>query len=76
LREAPFWDLDTSTGTPAVPARSTSLGRGVLEHSEDSTPAIPLRTGTVRRPVAAVVESKTARTKVRAVRFLPRSVSD
>jgi len=45
---------DTSTGAPAVPARSTSLGRVVLEHSGDFPPAILLRTRTVRGPVLAV----------------------
>jgi hypothetical protein len=46
--------LDTRTGARAVPARSTSLGRGVLEHSGVFTPATLLRTGTVRGPEVAV----------------------
>jgi len=46
--------LETPTGARAVPARSTSLGRGVLGRSETSMLATPLRTGTVRGPVVAV----------------------
>jgi len=46
--------LDTTTGARAVPARSTSLGRGILDNSRVFTPDKPLRTGTVRGP--AVVE--------------------
>src|SRR6185503_6040570 len=46
--------LETPTGARAVPARSTSLGRGVLGGSETSMLATPLRTGTVRGPVVAV----------------------
>ena len=37
--------LDTSTGARAVPARSTSLGRGGLENSGVFTPDKPLRDG-------------------------------
>src|SRR6266511_1411756 len=43
--------LETAIGARAVPARSTSLGRGGLEHSAAFRPAILLRTGTVRGPV-------------------------
>jgi len=50
---------DTPTGARAVPARSTSLGRGGLEHSWAFPPAMLLRTGTVRGPAVAV--SKCAR---------------
>src|SRR5881394_2652061 len=39
--------LDTTTGARAVPARSTSLGRGSPENSRVFTPDKPLRTGTV-----------------------------
>ena len=46
--------LDTATGARAVPARSTSLGRGGLANSRVFTPAKPLRTGTVRGPAVAV----------------------
>src|SRR6059036_1382078 len=46
--------LETPTGARAVPARSTSLGRGVLGCSEAFMLATPLRTGTVRGPVVAV----------------------
>ena len=42
--------LDTSTGARAVPALSTSLGRGILDNSRVFTPDKPLRTGTVRGP--------------------------
>ena len=47
-------DLDTPTGARAVLARSTSLGRGGLEHSRTFPPAMLLRTGTVRGPAVAV----------------------
>ena len=50
--------LDTTTGARAVPARSTSLGRGILDNSRVFTPDKPLRTGTVRGP--AVVVSRCA----------------
>src|SRR5882762_6748134 len=46
--------LDTTTGARAVPARSTSLGRGGPENSRVFTPDEPLRTGTVRGPAVAV----------------------
>jgi len=47
---APRTPLDTTTGARAVPARSTSLGRGGPENSRVFTPDKPLRTGTVRGP--------------------------
>ncbi len=58
LREQPAGQvrLDTTTGARAVPARSTSLGRGGLENSRVCTSDMPLRTGTVRGP--AVAESR------------------
>src|SRR5881394_210549 len=46
--------LATTTGARAVPARSTSLGRGGPENSRVFTPEKPLRTGTVRGPAMAV----------------------
>src|SRR5437667_10721097 len=50
--------LDTTTGARAVPARNTSLGRGMLDNSRVFTPDKPLRTGTVRG--SAVVVSRCA----------------
>ena len=46
--------LDTATGARAVPARSTSLGRGGLENSRVFRLEKPLRTGTVRGQAVAV----------------------
>src|SRR5436190_5518419 len=53
--------LDSTTGARAVPARSTSLGRGGPENSRVFTPDKPLRTETVRDPAVAV--SRCARLK-------------
>src|SRR5439155_26369945 len=50
-RRAP---LHTATVARAVPARSTSLGRGGLGNSGVFAPDKPLRTGTVRGPAVAV----------------------
>ena len=52
--------LDTATGARAVPARSTSLGRGGLENSRVFTPAKGLRTGTVRGPAVVVSSNSVA----------------
>src|SRR5438045_9568326 len=49
--------LDTTTGARAVPARSTSLGRGGLENPRVFKPDKPLRTGTVRGPATAASRS-------------------
>jgi len=49
--------LDTTTGARAVPARSTSLGRGILDNSRVFTPDKPLRTGTVRGPAGRYPDS-------------------
>src|SRR5947209_5840767 len=48
----------TNAGARAVPAGSSSLGRGGLENFRVFTPAMLLRTGTVRGP--AVAASKCA----------------
>src|SRR5439155_9991919 len=48
--EALFRPESPRDGTRAVPARSTSLGRGGLENPRVFTPDEPLRTRTVRGP--------------------------